>query len=128
MQELEGAPLHQSKLAGVRLVCPPELSTSIQDYFKSNGFDVGHTICFSANAPDKLDFIFELATQARKLAGVIMGLLNRNDVEIELNLCTRGDEPKTAKVKLRSLKDVEACERLIDKLASVVVKPKQDDQ
>ncbi|EMD2586762.1 TPA: hypothetical protein ACTDLJ_004624 [Salmonella enterica subsp. enterica serovar Newport] len=56
-----------------------------------------------------------------------MGLLNRNDVEIELNLCTRDYEPKTAKVKLRSLKDVEACERLIDKLASVVVKPKQDD-
>ncbi|MCG3473331.1 hypothetical protein [Salmonella enterica] len=128
MQELEGAPLHQSKLAGVRLACPPELSASIKDYFKSNGFDVSNTVCFSNNAPDRLNLIFEVATQARKLAGVIMGLLNRNDVEIELNLCTRGDEPKTTKVKLRSLKDVEACERLIDKLASVVVKPRQDDQ
>ncbi|EPH1022124.1 hypothetical protein NOX44_003535 [Enterobacter hormaechei] len=126
MQELKGKPLHQSQFAGVRLVCPPELSGSVEEYFKSNGFDVGHTICFSAKAPNKLDFIFELATQARKLAEVIMGLLNRNDVEIELNLCTRDAEPQTAKVKLRSLKDVDACERLIDKLASVVVRPKQD--
>ncbi|ECC8588185.1 hypothetical protein DKG09_23860 [Salmonella enterica] len=128
MQELEGAPLHHSKLAGVRLACPPELSASIQDYFKSNGFDVSKTICFSNNAPDRLNLIFEVATQARKLAGVIMGLLNRNDVEIELNLCTGDYEPKIAKVKLRSLKDVEVCERLIDKLASVVVAPKQDNK
>ncbi|EHH9270845.1 hypothetical protein J8469_004993, partial [Salmonella enterica] len=108
--------------------CPPELSASIQDYFKSNGFDVSKTICFSNNAPDRLNLIFEVATQARKLAGVIMGLLNRNNVEIELNLCTGDYEPKIAKVKLRSLKDVEACERLIDKLASVVVAPKQDNK
>ncbi|MCQ7704630.1 hypothetical protein NP180_23175, partial [Salmonella enterica] len=73
MQELEGAPLHQSKLAGVRLACPPELSASIKDYFKSNGFDVSNTVCFSNNAPDRLNLIFEVATQARKLAGVIMG-------------------------------------------------------
>ncbi|EHP9776961.1 hypothetical protein KQL42_001720 [Escherichia coli] len=55
-----------------------------------------------------------------------MGLLNRNDVEVELHLCIRDDELKTAKVKLRSLKDIDACERLIDKLAAVVVTPKQD--
>ena len=128
MQELKGKPLHQSKFAGVRLVCTPELTGSVEEYFKSNGFDVGHTICFSTETPNKLDFIFELATQARKLAEVIMGLLNRNDVEIELNLCTRDAEPQTAKVKLRSLKDVEACERLIDKLAAVVVRPKQNEE
>ena len=57
-----------------------------------------------------------------------MGLLNKNDVEIELNLCTQDNEPKIAKVKLRSLKDVEACERLINKLASVVITPKQNNQ
>lgn len=128
MQELDGTPLHRSQFAGVRLVCPSELTPTIEEYFKTNGFDIGHTVCFTANAPDKLNFIFELATQARKLAEVIMGLLNRNDVEIELNLCTRDHEPRTAKVKLRSLKDVEACERLIDKLASVVVTPKQDKE
>ena len=128
MQELKGKPLHQSQFGGVRLVCPPELTGSVEEYFKSNGFDVSHTICFSAESPNKLDFIFELATQARKLAEIIMGLLNRNDVEIELNLCTRDAEPQTAKVKLRSLKDVEACERLIDKLAAVVVRPKQDEE
>ncbi|ASK02672.1 hypothetical protein CFA70_22735 [Citrobacter freundii] len=100
----------------------------MKDYFKSNGFDVGNTVCFSNNAPDKLNLIFEVATQARKLAEVIMGLLNRNDVEIELNLCTRDDLPQTAKLKLRSLKDREECERLIKNLASVVVKPTQDDQ
>ncbi|EMW3574823.1 hypothetical protein [Yersinia enterocolitica] len=55
-----------------------------------------------------------------------MGLLNRHDLEIELNLCTRDDEPKAAKIKLRNLKDVDACERLIDKLATIVVTPKQE--
>lgn len=128
MQELEGAPLHQSILGGIRIECPAELTATMKDYFKSNGFDVGNTVCFSNNAPDKLNLIFEVATQARKLAEVIMGLLNRNDVEIELNLCTRDDLPQTAKLKLRSLKDREECERLIKKLASVVVKPTQDDQ
>ena len=128
MQELEGRPLHQSELGGVSLVCPPELSPLIEQYFRAEGFAVGHTLCFSANVPDKLNLIFEVATQAKKLAGAIMGLLDRNDVEIELNLCTRDDAPKTAKVKLRSLKDVEACERLVDKLASVVATPKQDNQ
>ncbi|WP_368545098.1 hypothetical protein [Enterobacter soli] len=128
MQELKGKPLHQSQFAGVQLVCPPELTGSVEEYFKSNGFDAGHTVCFSAKAPNKLDFIFELTTQARKFAEVIMGLLNRNDVEIELSLCTRDEVPQTARVKLRSLKDVEACERLIDKLAAVVVKPKQDEE
>ncbi|WP_167373289.1 hypothetical protein [Pantoea alhagi] len=57
-----------------------------------------------------------------------MGLLDRKDVEIELNLCTRDDLPQTAKVKLRNLKDVEACERLIEKLASVVVNHKQSSE
>ncbi|EPJ4515392.1 MULTISPECIES: hypothetical protein [Citrobacter freundii complex] len=128
MQELEGAPLHQSILGGIRIECPAELTATMKDYFKSNGFDVGNTVCFSNNAPDKLNLIFEVATQARKLAEVIMGLLNRNDVEIELNLCTRDDLPQTAKLKLRSLKDREECERLIKNLASVVVKPTQDDQ
>lgn len=126
MQELTGKPLHQSILGGVHIVCPPELSADMKDFFGSEGFDVGNVICLSNEAPDRLNLIFEVATQARKLAEVIMGLLNRNDVEIELNLCTRDDLPQTAKVKLRSLKDVDACERLIDKLASVVVKPKQD--
>lgn len=128
MQELTGKPLHQSILGGVHIVCPAELSADIKVFFDSNGFDVGNVICLSNEAPDRLNLIFEVATQARKLAEVIMGLLNRNDVEIELNLCTRDAEPQTARVKLRSLKDIDACERLIDKLASVVVKPKQDDQ
>jgi len=57
-----------------------------------------------------------------------MGLLDRKDVEIELNLCTRDNVPQTAKVKLRNLKDVEACERLIDKLASVVVTHKHNNE
>lgn len=128
MQEVTGKPLHQSILGGIRIECPAELTATMKDYFKSNGFDVGNTVCFSNNAPDKLNLIFEVATQARKLAEVIMGLLNRNDVEIELNLCTRDDLPQTAKLKLRSLKDREECERLIKNLASVVVKPTQDDQ
>ncbi|MEQ9880190.1 hypothetical protein ABRP58_01185 [Pectobacterium aroidearum] len=127
MQELKGKPLHQSKLGGISFICPPELSPLIKEYFQREGFEVGRTLCFSANVPDKLNLIFEVATQAKKLAGAIMGLLDRNDVEIELNLCTRDDEPKTAKVKLRNLKDVEACERLIDKLASVVATPKKDN-
>ncbi|HCB9968968.1 TPA: hypothetical protein M2R12_003985 [Escherichia coli] len=57
-----------------------------------------------------------------------MGLLNRNDVEVELHLCTRDDEPKTAKLKLRNIKDVDACERLIDKLAAVVITPKKNEE
>ena len=57
-----------------------------------------------------------------------MGLLNRNDVEVELHLCTRDDEPKTAKLKLRNLKDVDACERLIDKLATMVITPKKNEE
>ncbi|EOL5877284.1 hypothetical protein AB5V20_RS03875 [Escherichia coli] len=59
-----------------------------------------------------------------------MGLLNRNDVdvEVELHLCIRDDEPKTAKLKLRNLKDVDACERLIDKLATVVITPKKNEE
>ncbi|MGG2141572.1 hypothetical protein [Symbiopectobacterium sp. RP] len=54
-----------------------------------------------------------------------MRLLNRNDIEIEISLCTRDDEPKTEKVKLRDIKDIEACERLSDKLASLLVKHRQ---
>jgi len=128
MQELTGKPLHQSLLGSVRIECPAELTATMEDYFKSNGFDVGNVICFSNEAPDKLNLIFEVATQARKLAEVIMGLLNRNDVEIELNLCTRDDLPQVAKLKLRSLKDREECERLIKNLASVVIHPKQDKE
>lgn len=127
MQELTGKPLHTAQFGGIHIVCPAELSGSIEDYFKSNGLNTGRSSCFSADAPDKLNLFFEVATQAKKLAGAIMGLLDRKDVEIELNLCTRGDVPQTAKVKLRSLKDVEACERLIDKLASVVVTPRREE-
>ncbi|MBD3719072.1 hypothetical protein IE995_24365 [Klebsiella pneumoniae] len=54
-----------------------------------------------------------------------MGLLNRNDIEIELHLGTRDEEPKSAIVKLRNVKDVEACERLIDKLGAVVIRHKK---
>ncbi|MGX5100132.1 hypothetical protein [Enterobacter cloacae] len=128
MQELTGKPLHQSIIGGVRIECPAELVTSLEEYFKNKGLDAGRSVCFSNNSSDKLNLFFEVATQTKKLAGAIMGLLDRKDVEIELNLCTRDDVPQTAKVKLRSLKDVDACERLIDKLASVVVKSRQDDQ
>lgn len=128
MQELTGKPLHQSIFGGVRIECPAELTATMENYFKSNGFDVGNVICFSNEAPDKLNLIFKVATQAGKLAEVIMGLLNRNDVEIELNLCTRGDLQQTAKLKLRSLKDREECEHLIKNLASVIVHPKQDNE
>ncbi|MEN3260075.1 hypothetical protein AAH678_15205 [Sodalis endosymbiont of Spalangia cameroni] len=55
-----------------------------------------------------------------------MGLLNRNDIEIEMHLCTGDNQPKVAKVKLRDIKDVDACERLIDKLAAIAVTPRQD--
>lgn len=75
-----------------------------------------------------LSVMFELLSRAKKFAGVIMGLLNRNDVEVELHLCIRDDEPKTAKLKLRNLKDVDACERLIDKLATVVITPKKNEE
>ncbi|RTP93093.1 hypothetical protein EKN38_25450 [Enterobacter sp. WCHEn045836] len=128
MIELKGKPLHQAQFGGVRIACPTELTPIIKDYFKSNGLYTTNSICFSNNAPDRLSLIFEVATQAKKLAGAIMGLLDRNDVEIELNLCTRDDVPQTAKVKLRSLKDVDACERLIKNLASVVVQPKQENE
>lgn len=126
MQELMGKPLHQSQIGGIRIVCTQELATDLENHFKSNGLDAGYSACFSYKAADKLNVFFEVATQTKKLAGAIMGLLNRNDVEIELSLCTRDDVPQTAKVKLRSLKDLDACERLIDKLAAVVVTPKQD--
>ncbi|MGT3196470.1 hypothetical protein ACVSUJ_15850 [Yersinia enterocolitica] len=127
MCDLKGAPLHQSKFASVKVVCPPELTSSIEEYFNGCGFDARRPICFSANTSDKLlSIFFELLPQARGLAGAIMGLLNRHDLEIELNLCTRDDEPKAAKIKLRNLKDVDACERLIDKLATIVVTPKQE--
>ncbi|MGG2143440.1 hypothetical protein [Symbiopectobacterium sp. RP] len=55
-----------------------------------------------------------------------MGLLNRNDIEIEISLCTRDEAPNTAKVKLRDVEDAEVCERLLDKLAAVVINPRQD--
>lgn len=128
VQYLKGTPLHQSRFASVRITCPSEFSSSIEEYFQNNGFDTGRVTCFSANAPDMLSFMFELLSRAKKFAGVIMGLLNRNDVEVELQLCTRDDEPKTAKLKLRNLKDVDACERLIDKLATVVITSKKNEE
>ncbi|ENQ1524188.1 TPA: hypothetical protein ACGHOO_003844 [Salmonella enterica subsp. enterica serovar Newport] len=128
MQYLKGTPLHQSRFASVRVTCPSELSSLIEEYFRNNGFDTGRVTCFSANAPDMLSVMFELLSRAKKFAEVIMGLLNRNDVEVELHLCTRDDEPKTAKLKLRNLKDVDACERLIDKLATVVITSKKNEE
>lgn len=55
-----------------------------------------------------------------------MGLLNWNAIEIEINLYPGDNQPKVAKVKLRDIKDVDACERLIDKLAAIAVTPRQD--
>ncbi|ENZ0266006.1 hypothetical protein ACGABA_003487, partial [Escherichia coli] len=80
MQYLKGTPLHQARFAGIRITCPSELSSSIEEYFKNNGFDIGRVTCFSANAPDMLSVTFELLSRAKKFAEVIMGLLNRNDV------------------------------------------------
>ncbi len=49
-----------------------------------------------------------------------MGLLNGNAIEIEINLYPGDNEPKVAKIKLPDIKDIEACERLIDKLAALL--------
>ncbi|WP_074011964.1 hypothetical protein [Candidatus Sodalis sp. SoCistrobi] len=57
----------------------------------------------------------------------MMGLLNWNDIEIEIKLFPQDNEPKTAKVKLRDSKDAEACQRLIEKLSVLVATPKQDN-
>ncbi|MGG2140143.1 hypothetical protein [Symbiopectobacterium sp. RP] len=46
----------------------------------------------------------------------MMGLLNRNDIEIEISLCTRDDAPKTAKVKLRDVEDAEHMAALAAKM------------
>ncbi|WP_291973083.1 hypothetical protein [Candidatus Symbiopectobacterium sp.] len=88
MLDLDCLPLHQSRFASIQIVCTPEMQVSIKDYFNDHGFEVHSPLCFSHNSSDKLSLMFELATQARKLAGAIMGLLNRNDIEIEISLCT----------------------------------------
>lgn len=55
-----------------------------------------------------------------------MGLLNWNAIDIEINLYSGDNEPKAAKVKLRDIKDIEECERLIDKLSPLLVTHRQD--
>lgn len=127
MQELKGEPLHQARFGGVGIAVTTELKDLIVDYFKEEGFDVGEVVCFSTNASGKINLVFEVATQAKTLARSLMGLLNRNDIEIEMNLSTRGLRPESVRVKLRDVKDVEECERLIDKLAAITVKPKQSE-
>ncbi|HBM2885176.1 TPA: hypothetical protein LVL12_003224 [Klebsiella oxytoca] len=127
MQEFEGAPLHTAMFGGINFFCPADLITSIEQHFSADGLNIARLTCLSSDAPSKLNLVFELATQVKSVAGSLMGLLNRNDIEIELHLGTRDEEPKSAIVKLRNVKDVEACERLIDKLGAVVIRHKKDE-
>ncbi|MDU4423013.1 MAG: hypothetical protein E7I51_13745 [Raoultella sp.] len=128
MQEFNGAPLHTALFAGVEVYCSAELTPFVEQHFQLDGLNIGRTICLSPNAPGKLSLVFELATQIKSVAGSLMGLLNRNDIEIELHLGTRDEKPKSAIIKLRDVKDVEACERLIDKLGAVVIRPQKDEE
>ncbi|TNL11446.1 hypothetical protein CYD30_07590 [Kosakonia cowanii] len=114
--------------AGIRFVCEPDLASDIEKYFHSEGLELSRPACFADGIEDKLTLVFRVATQAKDIARSLMGLLNRNDVEIELHLCTGDREPQTAIVKLRDVKNVEACERLVDKLAGVIVRHRQSDR
>jgi len=127
MQEPAGTPLHKAMFGGIRFICDPDLAPDIERYFCNEGLELSRSVCFASGIADKLDLVFKVATQAKDVARSLMGLLNRNDVEIELHLSTGDREPQTAIVKLRDVKNVEACERLVDKLAGVIVRHRQGD-
>lgn len=57
-----------------------------------------------------------------------MGLLRKNDIEIELRICANDDRPNRVNVKLRDVKDAGVCERLIDKLSGLATRPKDEQQ
>lgn len=127
MQELQGTPLHKAMLGGIRFVCEPGLESVVDEHLNSEGLEFSRPDCYSAGIADKLRLIFNVATQTKNVARSLMGLINRNDVEIELHLSTGDREPQTAIVKLRDVKNVAECERLVEKLAGVIVRHRQND-
>lgn len=126
MTNLEGKPFHRAQFASIRVTCEDSLQEYVTQHFDHAGFNPGEIRCYSVNLLPKLTVFFEMAKQSKELAQTIMGLFNRNDIEVEMHCCTGDDPPQIKTVRLRKSDDVEACERLLDKCAALNIKMREN--
>lgn len=128
MERTKENALHLGRYAGINVICDPEIYDDIENHFASNGMELSKIICFSAGERDRLAIIFEIMRQSQEVAKAIMGLLNRNDIEIEMHCTTADGEHGVKSVKLRKVDDVGKCLELLDKCAAISVRKKEPEK
>ncbi|EMC3648920.1 hypothetical protein VDN48_000014 [Citrobacter braakii] len=116
--------LHLGQFAGITIYTSQELQDDVKGHFSQNNFPLNKVLCFSEKAPDKLSLVFDIVEKSREVAKTIMGLFNRNDIEIEMICSTLDNNQGVTRVKLRKADDIDKCMLLLDKCAAISISNK----
>ncbi|EJJ3924154.1 hypothetical protein NI370_001781 [Salmonella enterica] len=128
MEKTKENTLHLGKRGRIDIVCDPALKDEIEQYFSVLDVGLGKVNCFGAANRYKLSLFFDIAGKGLEVAKAIMGLLNRNDIEIEMHCSTADGASPVKSIKLRKADDVEKCKELLDKCAAISVHKKETEK
>ncbi len=128
MEKTKENTLHLGKFGKIDIVCDPSLKDEVEQYFSVRDVGFGKGNCFSAASKYRLSLFFDIAGKGMEVAKAIMGLLNRNDIEIEMHCSTADGLSPVKSIKLRKADDVEKCKELLDKCAAISVRKKEPEK
>ncbi len=83
---------------------------------------------FSVENPYKLALFFDFAKKGVEVAKAIMGLLDRNDIEITMYRATDSSPQSVKSIKLRKSEDVEKCKDLLSTCVAIGVQRNKEKE
>ncbi|MCZ5223771.1 hypothetical protein O5821_03670 [Escherichia coli] len=88
MEKTVNSDLHLGQYWRIDIVCDPELRDEVEQYFSRHDVGFSKIEVFSVENPYKLALFFDFAKKGVEVAKAIMGLLDRNDIEITMYRAT----------------------------------------
>ncbi|EIJ4777911.1 hypothetical protein LJF78_000662 [Salmonella enterica] len=128
MEKTKENTLHLGTHGRIDIVCDPALKDEVEQYFSILDVGFGKGAYFNTANKYKLSLFFDIAGKGLEVAKAIMGLLNRNDIEIEMHCSTADGASPVKSIKLRKADDVEKCKELLDKCAAISVRKKEPEK
>ncbi|MDM5023104.1 hypothetical protein [Escherichia coli] len=113
MEKTVNSDLHLGQYWRIDIVCDPELRDEVEQYFSRHDVGFSKIEVFSVENPYKLALFFDFAKKGVEVAKAIMGLLDRNDIEITMYRATDSSPQSVKSIKLRKSEDVEKCKDLL---------------
>ncbi|EGZ5678999.1 hypothetical protein BVC99_001819 [Escherichia coli] len=128
MEKTVNSDLHLGQYWRIDIVCDPELRDEVGQYFSLHDVGFSKIEVFFVENPYKLALFFDFAKKGVEVAKAIMGLLDRNDIEITMYRATDSSPQSVKSIKLRKSEDVEKCKDLLSTCVAIGVQRNKEKE